>query len=173
MGRPMHINRGLLFWGLALVTAGAVALAASQGWIDRDLLVEAWRLWPVILIAIGLSIVLSRTPLALLGTVIAALVVGIAGGAAFTAGPGVVSCGDGPATSETSSGDFTEAQATVGLDLNCGDLDVAMADGSSLAGGHRHQRGRPGRSWRPMAARSTFAPRAAASPSAANGRTGP
>ena len=127
----MHINHGLVFWGLALVTAGAVALGASQGWIDRGLLVEVWRLWPVILIVIGLSIILSRTPLALLATVIAALVVGVAGGAAFTAGPGVVSCGDGPASFETSSGEFTEAEASVHLDLNCGDLAVAMADGSS------------------------------------------
>jgi hypothetical protein len=127
----MHINRGLVFWGLALVTAGVVALAASEGWIDRGLLVEAWRLWPLILIVIGLSIVLSRTPLALVGTVIAAVVVGAAGGAAFTAGPGVVSCGDGPASFETSSGDFTETQATVDLDLNCGDLTVGMADGRS------------------------------------------
>lgn len=126
----MHINRGLLFWGLALVTAGVVALAASQGWFDHDVLVEAWRLWPVILIAIGLSIVLSRTPFALLGTVIAALVVGMAGGAAFTVGPGVVSCGDGPVSTETASGEFTLPEVTVRLELNCGDLDVGMADGA-------------------------------------------
>ena len=128
--RPMQINRGLLFWGLALVTAGVVALAASQGWFDRDLLVEAWRLWPVILIAIGLSIILSRTPFALLGTVVAALVVGTAGGAAFTAGPGVMGCGDGPSSTETSGGEFTAEEAAVNLDLNCGDLDVAMGDGT-------------------------------------------
>ena len=126
----MQLNRGLLFWGLALVTAGVVALAASLGWINRGVLVEAWRLWPVILIAIGLSIVLSRTPFALLGTVVAALVVGAAGGAAFTVGPGVVSCGDGPESTETASGEFTLPEATVHLELNCGDLEMGMADGS-------------------------------------------
>jgi hypothetical protein len=127
----MHINRGLLFWGLALVTAGVVALAASQGWFDREVLIEAWRLWPLILIAIGLAIVLSRTPFALLGTVVAALVVGTAGGAAFTVGPGVVSCGDGPTSTETSSGDFTAPDAAVHVDLNCGELDMALGDGSA------------------------------------------
>jgi len=126
----MHINRGLLFWGLALVTAGVVALAASQGLIDHGVLVSASRLWPVILIAIGLSIVLSRTPFALLGTVVAALVVGTAGGAAFTVGPGVVSCGDGPESTETSGGAFTASEAAVHLDLNCGDLDVGLGDGT-------------------------------------------
>jgi hypothetical protein len=37
----MKYHRGLLFWGIALVTGGAVALAAQQGYIDRDALVGA------------------------------------------------------------------------------------------------------------------------------------
>lgn len=127
----MHINRGLLFWGLALITAGLVALAAMQGMIDKTVLADAWRLWPVVLIAIGLSIVLSRTPFAAVGTVIAALVVGIAGGAVIAVGPGVVSCGGEPGTPQTSGGDFTLPQATVELDLSCGSVDIAMADGTS------------------------------------------
>lgn len=130
MRLQMQMNRGLLFWGLALVTAGVVALSASQGWIDRDALVGAWRLWPVILIAIGLSIVLSRTPLAILGTVVAALVVGVAGGAAFSVGPGIVSCGDGPLSTETATGEFTQPNVSVRLELNCGELDVGLADGT-------------------------------------------
>jgi hypothetical protein len=127
----MHINRGLLFWGLALVTAGLVALAAMQGMVDRTLLADAWRLWPVVLIAIGLAIVLSRTPFAAVGTVIAALVVGIAGGAVIAVGPGVVSCGGEPGPPHTFAGDFTLPDATVQLELSCGSLDIAMTDGTS------------------------------------------
>lgn len=126
----MHINRGLLFWGLALITAGAVALAASQGWIDREMLADAWRLWPVILIAIGLSIILSRTPFAVVGTVLAALVVGIAGGALMSVGPAFAGCVDAPENTETSGGEFTLPEATVHLELDCGNLEVAMADGA-------------------------------------------
>jgi hypothetical protein len=85
----------------------------------------------VVLIAIGLAIVLSRTPFAAVGTVIAALVVGTAGGAVIAVGPGVVSCGGEPGTPQTSSGDFTLPQATVQLELSCGSLDVTMADGTS------------------------------------------
>jgi hypothetical protein len=128
----MHINRGLLFWGLALITAGLVALGAMQGVVDRSALTDAWRLWPVVLIAIGLAIVLSRSPFAAVGTVIAALVVGIAGGAVIAVGPGVVSCGGEPGSPHTlAGGGFTLPETTVELELSCGSLDVAMADGTS------------------------------------------
>jgi hypothetical protein len=130
----MHINSGLLFWGLALVTAGIVALASAQGWIDIPAWVDLWRYWPVILIVIGLAIVLSRTPFALIGTVVAALVVGIAGGAAIAAaasGAGFGTCGNVSGTEDTSSGDFSGGTASVDLTMNCGDLTLGMADGSA------------------------------------------
>jgi hypothetical protein len=133
----MHYHRGLIFWGLALITGGAVALAAQQGYLDHDVLTQAWRLWPVILIAIGLAILLSRTPFAVVGTIAAALVVGAAGGAIVAVGPGVASCG-GPEPTDITSfvGTFGD-QARVGLDFNCGTLKVGMVDGNgwSVASG--------------------------------------
>jgi len=126
----MRYHRGLIFWGLALITGGAVALAAQQGYLDRDLLAKAWRLWPLILIAIGLAILLSRTPFAVIGTIAAALVIGAAGGALVAVGPGVVSCGGPePIDLTTLDGTFGD-QARVGLDFNCGTLNVGMVDGS-------------------------------------------
>src|SRR5215208_7806262 len=127
----MHINRGLLFWGLALITAGLVALAAMQRIVDKSALADAWRLWPVVLIAIGLAIVLSRTPFAAVGTVIAALVFGIAGGAVIAVGPGVVSCGGESVPPNTFDGNFELPRANVQLEVSCGSLDIAMADGTS------------------------------------------
>jgi hypothetical protein len=127
----MQINRGLVFWGVALVTAGVVALAVQENYIDSDALAGAWRLWPVVLIAIGLSIVLSRTPFAVLGTIAAALVVGAAGGALISVGPGFASCGGPEPTSLTTrDGAFTGGSASADLDFNCGTLEVAMTGGN-------------------------------------------
>ena len=127
----MHINRGLLFWGLALVTAGVVALASAQGWIDIPIMADLWNFWPVILIVIGLAIVLSRTPFALIGVVVAALIVGLAAGAVIAAGPGFATCGDVRGAQDTSDGEFGAATASVRLDMNCGDLTIGLADGSA------------------------------------------
>jgi hypothetical protein len=141
----MHVNRGLLFWGLTLVTAGVVALGATQGWFEIPAMAEMWNLWPVILIVIGLAIVLSRTPFAVIGVVVAALVVGFAGGAAIAAGAGgfLGTCGQVQGAQETSSGDFSSTTASVDLTLNCGDLTLGLADGSAweavtTAGGDQH-----------------------------------
>ena len=130
----MHLNRGLLFWGLALITAGATALAVQQGYIDRDVVADAWRLWPVILIAIGVSIVLARTPYAVLGTILAALVLGVGAGALVSVGPSVACTGNVPSDLTTESGDFS-GPASVNLDFNCGELNVAMDDGNGWTAG--------------------------------------
>lgn len=127
----MHINRGLLFWGLALVTAGVVALAAAQGWVDIPIMADLWNLWPVVLIVVGLAIVLSRTPFAVIGIIVAALVVGFAAGAVIAAGPSFSSCDEARGSQDTANGEFTAASARVNLDMNCGDLTVSLADGSA------------------------------------------
>jgi hypothetical protein len=131
----MHLNRGLLFWGLALITAGATALAVQSDIIDRDVVADAWRLWPVILIAIGLSIVLARTPFSVLGTVLAALILGVAGGALVTVGPGVACTGNVPTDLATESGTFDGDVASVNLEFNCGELNLALTDGTGWSTG--------------------------------------
>lgn len=133
----MQYRRGLLFWGPALITGGAVALAAQQGYIDKDLLAGAWRLWPLILVAIGFSILVARTPFAIVGTVIAALVVGSAGGALIAVGPGLAACGGAePSNLTTEQGRFGDT-AHVWLDVSCGTLLVGTTDGDewSVASG--------------------------------------
>ena len=141
----MHYNRGLLFWGLALITGGAVALAAQQGYIDRDFLAGAWRLWPLVLIAIGISIMVSRTPFAVIGTIVAALAVGSAGGALIAVGPGVAACGGAePSDLSTEQGQFGRV-AEVSLDFNCGTLEVGTTDADEWSVASGRQGGDPAR----------------------------
>lgn len=141
----MTYNRGLLFWGLALITGGAVALAAQQGYVDRDSLAGAWRLWPLVLVAIGLSIMLSRTPFAIVGTIIAALAVGSAGGALIAVGPGVAACGgSNPSNLSTEQGQFGRV-SEVSLDFNCGTLEVATTDADEWSVASGRQGGGPAR----------------------------
>ncbi len=130
----MHINRGLLFWGLAFVTAGAVALGVQQGLIPRAWVTDAWRFWPVILIAIGISIIAARTPLAPLGSIVAALLLGTFVGGVLALGPGfVASCGGSTGAAvptQTRDGSF-EAQARVELDANCATLTITTQAGNA------------------------------------------
>ncbi len=130
----MRINRGLLFWGLGFITAGAVALAIQQGVLDRDTMAGAWRLWPLILVAIGISLMVARTPAAPLGTALAAIVIGTIVGTAIAVGPGIaVGCGSGsePSTLVDHSGTFGSTDVSLDWRLNCGNLQVSMTGDST------------------------------------------
>ncbi|MGH2428759.1 MAG: LiaI-LiaF-like domain-containing protein [Candidatus Limnocylindria bacterium] len=127
----MRVNNDLLFWGLALITAGAVALAIQAGLLPRELLRDVWQWWPLILIGIGVAMLVSRTPFALLGTVAAALVIGVfAGGVLGGSGFRFGDCGDETLKESVArDGAFDALIAQVSLDFHCGDLSVATGTG--------------------------------------------
>jgi hypothetical protein len=138
----VHVNRGLVFWGVALITAGAVALAIQSGAIDDATAREAWRFWPVVLIVIGLAVIAARTPFALAVTVAAGLVVGGMAGS-FAAGwpDGIsVGCGGEPDQQMSDDGQL-DASASVNLDFNCGELAVGLQDGNAWSLDARHASG--------------------------------
>jgi Domain of unknown function (DUF5668)/Putative adhesin len=127
----VRVNTGLIFWGVALITAGVVALAVQAGAIAADTAQELWRFWPVIIIVIGLAVIAARTPFAMIATVVAALVVGGMGGILVAGLPDGFSfgCEGDAAQTLTDAGTF-DADAEVDLDLNCGELNVTTAAGS-------------------------------------------
>lgn len=135
----MQVNRGFAFWGVALITAGAVALAIQAGLIPDESARQAWRLWPVVLIVIGLSIIASRTPFALVATLAAGLVAGgLAGTFVASAGDGFsFGCGGEATETATDAGTF-EGDAEVVLDFNCGELAVSTAEGTGWSVEARH-----------------------------------
>ncbi len=135
----MHVNRGFAFWGVALVTAGVVALAIQSALIPEDAARQAWRLWPVVLIIIGLSVIASRTPFALMATVLAGLVAGGLAGTLVAGFPDGLSFGCGGEPTETAAQDGTfDGSAEVVLDFDCGELAVTTASGSDWSVEARH-----------------------------------
>ena len=81
----MRIDRGRLGWGVFFLTLGLVPLAIRLGWVDPAWFEGIWRLWPLILVGIGIGLILRRTALAAIGNVIVGLTFGlIIGGALAT-----------------------------------------------------------------------------------------
>ncbi len=129
----MHIDRGLLGWGIFLVIAGAIPLAVAQGWLPND--IAWWELWPLILVGIGLGILLRRTSWAPLGGLVVAATFGaLVGGALSGSGFPVFSGGCLGGTSGTAfpaqTGTFSGGTASVRLEMGCGDVTVAGASGT-------------------------------------------
>jgi hypothetical protein len=124
----MRIRRGLLFWGLLLIPLGAIPLIVRSGGLDAGWLVQAWRLWPIVLIGVGLAVLVGRTRAALVGTAVIALTIGSIGGAVLAAPQnwvGAVSDCDfsSPRQSLDRSGTFSRP-ASIRLDLRCGSVEL-------------------------------------------------
>ena len=135
----MQINRGLVFWGVALIAAGVVALAIQAELIPADSARQAWRLWPLLLVVIGLAVIASRTPFGTVATLLAGLV---AGGLAGTLVAGVpdglsLGCGGEPTESVTTEGAFA-TDGEVELDISCGELQVSTQAGTAWGVVARH-----------------------------------
>jgi len=123
----MRVDRGRLNWGVFFILLGAVPLAYHQGVVPSSAIGEAWRLWPFILVGIGLGFVLSRTPAAFLGGVVVAATMGLVLGGIFAVGPNV-GCGGGgnSPTSVVRDGSFGGA-STVTMHLQCGSATITTS----------------------------------------------
>ncbi len=146
----MHVNGRLLGWGVFFIVLGAIPIAVAQGALDETVARRAWELWPLILIGIGLGLVLARTRLAVIGTLVVAVTFGLMGGALIATGvnPGVglSTCGFGARGGGTpfaeQRGSFA-ANATVHLEMSCGELVVTPVDGAGWTVGGSSYDGQP------------------------------
>ncbi len=124
----MKIHRRYLGWGVFLICLGVVPLAVQMGWIDAQAAVAVLRLWPLILIGIGLSLVLRMTRYRVLGSVVSAAAFGLVVGVFFAGGlasPAFICTGGQPAAAPvTQTGSFSGSSAYVNIELSCGDISL-------------------------------------------------
>lgn len=133
----MHVNRGLLGWGVFFIVLGAVPLAVRSGVVESDVALRAWQLWPLLLIGAGIGLVLARTRAAVIGGLVVAVTGGLMAGGVLASGlegfpSGFQACGgpgDGTPFAEQ-RGDLGE-NARVSISLDCGNVDVASAPGTA------------------------------------------
>ena len=128
---PMRINRRFLYWGALLLVIGGVLVVADLGAIDATVLTDVLRLWPLAIVAIGLSVVLRRTQLALPALLVAAIIPGLVVGSAFAIVPRVAdACGirNEAVAVVTQEGSLDEA-GMVSVRHGCGVLRVTTASG--------------------------------------------
>jgi hypothetical protein len=128
----MHIRRGYLNWGVLLIVVGVIPLAVRFDWLDPASVAEAWRLWPLILVGIGVGLVLGRTSLAPLGGILVAGTFGIVIGAGLAVGPRVgIACGgpggEVPSGAPVQTGVFSEGAAVIDLHVACGEMAVSTS----------------------------------------------
>jgi hypothetical protein len=129
----MNANSNLIGFGLFFIVFGAVLLGIRQGWIPTAVAERTWQLWPILLIAAGLSIVLARSPVARLGGLVAAVCLGVMAGGLVGSGAGLsIGCGGDEAGTSFAreSGELPDG-AQVNVSFQCGELAVDTTDGSS------------------------------------------
>ena len=126
----MNLNRGRLNWGVFLIILGAVPLAYHQGIVSASTLGDAWRLWPLVLVGLGLGLVLSRTPAFFMGGLVVAAILGLVFGSLLAIGPNV-GCGhsSGAITTLSRDGSFG-GSGHVNLNLQCGSATVTTSPDS-------------------------------------------
>lgn len=130
----MQVDRSRFGWGLFLVILGLVPLAVAANVVDGSAVRQAWQLWPLVLIGLGVGLLIGRTRGALVSTLIVSISLGLAaGGLLAGAGGGVLArgaCSPGGTGGAAPTGTLTSG-TTVTIEGGCGDLYVNAQAGSA------------------------------------------
>jgi hypothetical protein len=126
------MNRSLFNWGIFFICLGGVPLLVDLGRLDANVGGDIWRLWPLILVGIGLGLVLRLTPLSWLGGALVAGTFGVMLGAAVSGSSGSFggACA-GPGSDTTSrSGLASDTNFELDMAITCGEVTVSRAAAS-------------------------------------------
>jgi hypothetical protein len=136
----MNLDRRLLGWGVFFVILGAIPLAVRGGALDEGLVADWPRLWPLLLIAWGLDLLLQRTPAGWIGGSLAAVALGLMAGGALATGfgglPSITGCGNGPGTAFATQSGTLGSGGQLNVEFTCGTVAINAVDGTtwSVAG---------------------------------------
>lgn len=144
----MRINRSLLNWGVFLIALGGVPLAVQQGWAEAGIAGDLWRVWPLILVGIGLGLILRWTPVAWLGGALVAATFGLMFGALMAGGisgisSACISIGSGEGVTTTQGGTAAGADFRLDVELSCGELDVTRGSSPEWSVSAEHSPDQP------------------------------
>ncbi|HXX60052.1 MAG TPA: hypothetical protein VEI48_02030 [Candidatus Sulfotelmatobacter sp.] len=130
----MQVDRGRLGWGLFLTLLGLVPLGVATTVLDGSTVRQAWQLWPLVLIGLGVGLLLGRARGALVSTLVVSISLGLAaGGVLAGAGGGVLasgSCSPGAVGNGTPGGTLASG-TSVTIEGGCGDLHVNAQPGGA------------------------------------------
>jgi hypothetical protein len=131
----MRIERRFVEWGVFFIALGALPLAVQLGRLDRTALADSGRLWPFLLIAIGLGVLLGRSRFGLPFRLLPPIALGLLIGAALAGGLGAIGCfaGDQQPAALPADGGTLSSRATVGMTVDCGTATLTTAAGSGWA----------------------------------------
>lgn len=124
----MSVAKGRLNWGVFFIVLGIIPLAYHQGAITQSQIADSWRLWPLIIVGIGVGFLLSRTPAFFIGGMLVAATSGLILGSLFAIGPNI-GCGNGSnnGANVTRVGTF-DGVSTVQLNLQCGSATITTSN---------------------------------------------
>ncbi|MFI5261833.1 MAG: hypothetical protein ACHQZR_04705 [Candidatus Limnocylindrales bacterium] len=130
----MRLDRGRLGWGLFLVVFGLIPLTVTTGLVDPETVRQAWQLWPLLLIGLGIGLLAGRAREALVSTIVVSLTLGVVAGS-LLAGAAAgsltgVGCTGGGSGQGATTGTLASG-STVTIESGCGDLDVTAQAGSA------------------------------------------
>jgi Domain of unknown function (DUF5668) len=128
---PRHRRRGGVVGPLILIFLGAVFLLQNTGYLPPNFWLNLWRLWPLVLVLVGIELLLAhRVPwFALLGLAVVVLVLG---GMTLAAGMPMFGPGGASQTATTTTSTQTNlggaSQAAVAVRFGAGQLNVSALD---------------------------------------------
>jgi hypothetical protein len=127
--RPRRVRIGRYFWGLLFILLGGLLLLQNLGVLDVHL-ADLWRLWPLLIIGIGLSVLSLRGWLAAL--VVTLFTLGALAAVAFVAVGNWSS--SSPRTTDTATVQKQSAvkQANIDIDAGAGKLRLKTADSADI-----------------------------------------